>query len=66
MKRNYETVNSYYYSNFRDSKNTQLVLETYKQLTHELGQTIIAVTHDGDFAKATDRTFELKDGKIIH
>lgn len=48
-----------------DSKNAQIVFDTFKQLTHELGQTIIAVTHDGDFAKASDRTIELADGRII-
>ncbi|MFN7116013.1 MAG: ABC transporter ATP-binding protein [Saprospiraceae bacterium] len=48
-----------------DSKNTQIVLDIFKELTHEYGQTIIAVTHDNDFAKASDRTIELADGKII-
>ena len=48
-----------------DSKNTSNVFDIFKQITHELGQTIIAVTHDKDFAKASDRTIELADGKII-
>lgn len=48
-----------------DSKNTQIVFETFKTIAHEFGQTIIAVTHDLDFAKASDRTIELADGKII-
>lgn len=48
-----------------DSKNTQIVFEIFKRICHELGQTIIAVTHDLDFAKASDRTIELADGKII-
>nr|WP_290935486.1 hypothetical protein [Haliscomenobacter sp.] len=30
-----------------------------------MGQTIIAVTHDNDFAKNSDRTIELADGKIL-
>jgi lipoprotein-releasing system ATP-binding protein len=48
-----------------DSKNTQIVFDIFKQLTVEYQQTIIAVTHDNDFAKASDRTIELADGKII-
>jgi lipoprotein-releasing system ATP-binding protein len=48
-----------------DSKNTQIVFDIFKQIAHEFNQTIIAVTHDNDFAKASDRTIELADGKII-
>lgn len=49
-----------------DSKNTQIVFEIFKQLTQEFNQTIIAVTHDNDFAKASDRTIEMLDGKIVN
>ncbi len=49
-----------------DSKNTQIVFDIFRQITKEFGQTIIAVTHDKDFAKASDRTIELADGKIIN
>jgi lipoprotein-releasing system ATP-binding protein len=48
-----------------DSKNTSIVFEIFKQIAHDFGQTIIAVTHDNDFAAASDRTIELADGKII-
>ncbi|MHB1104884.1 MAG: ABC transporter ATP-binding protein [Lutibacter sp.] len=48
-----------------DSKNTGIVLETFQQLSSEFGQTIIAVTHDNDFAKASNRIIEMADGKII-
>lgn len=48
-----------------DSKNTKIVFDVFKQIAHEFGQTIIAVTHDNDFAEASDRTIELADGKII-
>jgi len=48
-----------------DSKNTQVVFEIFKQLSQEFGQSIIAVTHDNDFAKASDRTIEMADGRII-
>ena len=49
-----------------DSKNTTIVFDIFKQIANEFGQTIIAVTHDKDFAKASDRTIELSDGKIIN
>lgn len=49
-----------------DSKNTQIVFDIFQQIAHEFNQTIIAVTHDLDFAKASDRTIELADGKIIN
>ncbi len=48
-----------------DSKNTQIVFDIFKQLTSEFGQTIIAVTHDNDFAKASDRTITMQDGQIL-
>lgn len=49
-----------------DSKNTQIVFDIFKQLAQNNAQTIIAVTHDTDFATASDRTIELADGRIIN
>jgi lipoprotein-releasing system ATP-binding protein len=49
-----------------DSKNSANVFSIFKEIAHQYGQTIIAVTHDTDFAKASDRTIELADGKIIN
>lgn len=46
------------------SKNTQIVFDIFKQLTREFGQTIVAVTHDNDFAKAFDRTIMMQNGNI--
>ena len=48
-----------------DSKNSDIVFDIFKQLTSEQHQTIIAVTHDNDFAMHSDRTIELMDGKIV-
>ena len=48
-----------------DSKNTQIVFDIFRQITKEFNQTIIAVTHDNDFARASDRTIELADGKLV-
>lgn len=49
-----------------DSKNTQVVFDIFKQLARERGQTIIAVTHDEDFARSSDRIIDLSDGKIVN
>ncbi|MEZ4799005.1 MAG: ABC transporter ATP-binding protein [Flavobacteriales bacterium] len=48
-----------------DTKNTNIVFDILKDLSRTYDQTIIAVTHDLDFAKASDRTIEMVDGKII-
>lgn len=48
-----------------DSRNAQTVFDIFKQISKEFGQTIIAVTHDVDFAKSSDRTIELADGTIV-
>ena len=49
-----------------DSKNTQIVFDIFRELAKERGQTIIAVTHDDDFAANCDRVIELKDGKVLN
>ena len=49
-----------------DSYNTQVVFDILKQLTREFGQTIIAVTHDDEFAANTDRIVEMSDGSILN
>jgi lipoprotein-releasing system ATP-binding protein len=48
-----------------DSKNTNIVFDIFQNLTQNYGQTIIAVTHDDDFAHKSDRIIEMKDGEII-
>ncbi len=48
-----------------DSKNTNIVFDIFQELTQNFGQTIIAVTHDDDFAKKSDRIIEMKDGVIL-
>jgi lipoprotein-releasing system ATP-binding protein len=48
-----------------DSRNTQNVFDAFKQLAHEFNQTIIAVTHDTDFADNSDRIIEMQDGSIV-
>jgi lipoprotein-releasing system ATP-binding protein len=48
-----------------DSVNTKIAFEILKDLTRSYGQTIIAVTHDLEFARNSDRTIEMSDGKIV-
>ncbi len=48
-----------------DSKNTNIVVDMFSQLAKDYGQTIIAVTHDKDFADRSSRTMEMRDGEIL-
>lgn len=48
-----------------DSKNSAIVFDIFKQLTSEFNQTVVAVTHDNDFAKSSDRIIEMSDGEIM-
>ena len=48
-----------------DSKNTKVVFDIFRQLAKERGQTIIAVTHDDEFAANCDRIIELEDGMLV-
>lgn len=49
-----------------DKENSQRVFDIFKKLAAENKQTIIAVTHDPDFANGSDRIVEMEDGKIIN
>ncbi len=48
-----------------DSYNSNVVFDILHELTHTYHQTIIAVTHDEDFAKRSDRIIEMSDGMIL-
>lgn len=48
-----------------DTMNTSIVIDTFKHLAKEYNQTIIAVTHDLDFAAKCNRIIEITDGKIM-
>ena len=48
-----------------DSYNSQLVFDIFRELTRTYNQTIIAVTHDEEFARNSDRVVEMSDGKIL-
>jgi lipoprotein-releasing system ATP-binding protein len=48
-----------------DSKNSDIVFNIFKDLAAGLGQSLLIVTHDNDFASRTDRIIEMEDGRII-
>lgn len=48
-----------------DTYNSSVVFDIFNELTHSYHQTIIAVTHDEEFARNSDRIVEMSDGKII-
>jgi lipoprotein-releasing system ATP-binding protein len=48
-----------------DKKNSDIVFNTFKELAEVYHQSLLIVTHDNDFAKNTQRTIEMEDGKII-
>jgi lipoprotein-releasing system ATP-binding protein len=48
-----------------DSKNSQTVFDIFRDIASQGQQTIIAVTHDEDFAANCDRVLELSDGRLV-
>lgn len=48
-----------------DSYNTSLVIDLFKELAQEQGQTLLMVTHDEDFASSSDVVIHLRDGRVI-
>lgn len=48
-----------------DQYNSNCVHELINELNHELGMTVIVVTHNNDFARLMDRCVTLKEEKIV-
>ena len=48
-----------------DSKNAQELHQLFLTLNKQIAQTIVVITHNKELAKLTNRTLEIKDGKII-
>jgi lipoprotein-releasing system ATP-binding protein len=48
-----------------DKVNSQRIFEIFQELVRKNHQTIIAVTHDPDFAAGSDRVIHMSDGQII-
>ena len=49
-----------------DSQSGAEVIRLMHELNHELGTTIIVVTHDPAVARKTDRILVMRDGDIVH
>lgn len=48
-----------------DKKNSEVVFDIFRQLSTEMKQSMLIVTHDEDFAHRTDRIIEMEDGRIL-
>ncbi len=48
-----------------DKKNSDVVFNTFLDLSHSYRQSLLIVTHDNDFAARTNRIIEMEDGRII-
>jgi ABC-type lipoprotein export system ATPase subunit len=48
-----------------DSKNSEAIIEVFKNIRDRLGTTIIVVTHNNEVASMADRVIQLKDGSIV-
>lgn len=49
-----------------DKKNGEIVFNIFKRLAEEMGQTLLVVTHDLQFAEGAHRIVQMEDGRIIH
>jgi putative ABC transport system ATP-binding protein len=48
-----------------DSRNSELVFETFRRLNGEEGLTIVVATHDAALGALAGRTIQLRDGSIV-
>ena len=48
-----------------DTENSEVVLEMFRKLNQEFGQTIVMITHNPDAAAHCTRTIQMLDGHII-
>lgn len=49
-----------------DSKNADEMHALFKQLQHDLGQTIVLITHNPDLARMADRPLQMQDGLLVN
>jgi len=48
-----------------DSANATALLELFRQVNRDTGQTIVMITHSADAANAADRIVHMRDGQIL-
>jgi len=48
-----------------DSKNAQVVVETFRKLVDEYGKTVVMVTHNVELTKYVDVVVKMKDGNVV-
>ena len=48
-----------------DSKNSEIVFNIFSEIASGKQQSLLIVTHDEDFARRTDRTIVMDDGKVM-
>lgn len=48
-----------------DSANSKIVIELFRALVEEHGQTLVIVTHDATVANSADRIIKMRDGLIV-
>ncbi len=48
-----------------DSKNSQIVLDMFRELNEKFSQTIIMITHNPEAAAICSRTIQMRDGHIV-
>jgi len=49
-----------------DSKNSEAVLQMFRELNRKFQQTILLVTHNPELAGYADRLIEMRDGLVVH
>jgi len=48
-----------------DSVNARMIYDLFRELNGALGQTIMVVTHDSEWASRSDRVLQLLDGRLV-
>ena len=49
-----------------DSRNGQEVMDLLMKSVHDIGQTLVIITHNMDLAREADRIVKIKDGEIVN